>query len=217
MAENSTSHPLLIIGILVEIERERHLHLVEDQVHSAMKQVYSSKDASPVPTESNHQPANHSIDSWYAISQLRSELETWRLQIELMIEHIDHLEKGIFTEPFPTNLGARRNSLVDCSPISDSTLISTENYKDLAGKPVDLEPLWTKGSPQVPAVNWRRHGRDTGRRIKKRLLVIINDYDKQIRECTTVIEGLQLDTQMVRIAPLLTRLLQDRRLTIYYH
>jgi hypothetical protein len=208
VAENSTSHPLLIVGILVEIERERHLRLVEEKVHSAMKKVYSSKNLGPLPATSKLEGEHYSIDSWYAISQLRTELETWKIQMELMIEHIDHIEKDIFVEPGHTALGASADSLVECPSVSDLTLMNTDDYREMAERPICQEASWRKGDPQVQEDHWRHHGRDTGRRIKKRLRVIINDYDKQIRECTTVIDGLLLDTQMVRMAHAFTLFLQ---------
>lgn len=211
VAENSTSHPLLVIGMLVEIERKRHLRLVDDQVFTAMKQIYSSRDMESAPTTSESNGAHKYLqDSWFAITRLRSELENWKLQLELMIEHVDYLERDVFAEPCLTDsdaTGSTRNSLAGLSTSSDSTLIGPELYKDLGDKPVDLESPSSKEISQIPEVDWRQHGRDTGRRIKKRLRVIMNDYDKQIRECTMAIEGLQLDTQMVRLKHLLLRVL----------
>ncbi|KAJ9162367.1 hypothetical protein NKR19_g1302 [Coniochaeta hoffmannii] len=44
--------------------------------------------------------------------------------------------------------------------------------------------------------DWRQHAAHTGSQIKKRILEIFNDYDHDIRQCTAVISGLTLATQM---------------------
>lgn len=40
---------------------------------------------------------------------------------------------------------------------------------------------------------------ESGRRIKRRLLDLVDEYDEFIRKCTHVMDGMTLATQMVRM------------------
>lgn len=43
---------------------------------------------------------HYSVDAWLKLNQLRSDLQTWKVQLARMIEHIDQLD-GVFTEKTP--------------------------------------------------------------------------------------------------------------------
>lgn len=183
-AENSTSHPLLMMGVVAEIERERHSKLVREQVFQLLGRVYALSKQEQISTTSTIQRDHYSIDSWIKISQLRSELQTWKAQLSRMVEHIDQLEDEVFKEqtsnPFKGSFGSYSDTIVE---------------EDMS---LDDEKTCLRRSAS-DEVNWKHHGRKTGRRIKRRLREISNDYDQSIRECTMVIDGLILATQMVCI------------------
>lgn len=159
-SEEASTHPLLMMGILAEIERERHLALVKDKVHALLQRVYSLSHQEQISETSVLGDENYSVDSWYGVSQLRSGLETWKEQLQKMISHVSELELDI--------------------------LSTTEPVKEPGN-----------GHSALPKSNWRNQCIQTGRRIRKRLLEIVSQYDEKIRECSIVIDGVTLATQMV--------------------
>lgn len=94
-SEKSSTHPLLMMGILAEVERERHLALVGQQVNSLLQRVYSLSNQGEISQSSVLGAHNYSVDSWISVSQLRSGLETWKEQLQKMISHIADLELDI--------------------------------------------------------------------------------------------------------------------------
>lgn len=94
-SEKSSTHPLLIMGILAEVERERHLALVGQQVNSLLQRVYNLSNQEKISQSSVLGAHNYSVDSWISVSQLRSGLETWKQQLQKMILHIADLELDI--------------------------------------------------------------------------------------------------------------------------
>lgn len=94
-SEKSSAHPLLIMGILAEVERERHLALVGKQVKNLLQRVYNLSNQEQISQSSVLGAHNYSVDSWISVSQLRSGLETWKEQLQKMISHITELELDI--------------------------------------------------------------------------------------------------------------------------
>ncbi|KAK3346510.1 hypothetical protein B0T25DRAFT_592676 [Lasiosphaeria hispida] len=105
---------------------------------------------------------NYSVDLWIEVSQLRSALETWKAQLNKMLEHINELERDIWAMP-EDRLGSLR--------MTDSTSTLTARPRQLIAK-------------------------ETGRRMQRRLKEILCEYDQKIRECTMVIDGMALSTQL---------------------
>lgn len=151
-SENWSSHPLLIIGILVELERTRHREQVKERTGLMMQRVLDlhNDDVNLTTTTARLKKDNYSVMVWIKIIQLRDSMQSWKAQLQRMIEHADQLEREI--------LVSGNNSTKD---------------------------------------DWRQHAAHTGSQIKKRILEIFNDYDHDIRQCTAVISGLTLATQMV--------------------
>jgi hypothetical protein len=192
-AENATSHPLLIMGILAEIEFKRHSILVRDQVFQLLGRIRALSSQVQITTDSTMKKDHYSVESWYKISQLRSELQTWKVQLAHMVEHIDQLEKEVFTEQSYSSSSTFKDVVPD-SPSSDTTQVETDDLEEVDEKLIKQHDEHTSTTDEV---DWRQHGLQTGRRIKSRLRVIMNEYDQKIRECTMVIDGLILATQMV--------------------
>lgn len=192
-AENATSHPLLIMGIVAEVERERHSILVRDQVFQLLGRVSALSNPVQITTDSTMKKDHYSVESWFKISQLRSELQTWKVQLAHMVEQIDQLEEEVFTEQSYSSPSTFKDAVPE-SPTSDTTQVATDDLDEVDEKLIKQQEEHTSTPDEV---DWRQHGRQTGRRIKRRLREIMNDYDQRIRECTMVIDGLILATQMV--------------------
>lgn len=159
-SEEASTHPLLILGILAEVERERHLELVRKQVHALLQRVYNLSNQEQISQSSVLGAEHYSVDSWIGVSQLRNGLEGWKEQLQKMITHIANLELDIHQR-------------------------SSFNKVDL------------KTNLLLPSKNiWQLSCIRSGRRIAKRLLEIISEYDDKIRECSIVIDGVSLAAQM---------------------
>jgi hypothetical protein len=184
-AENSTSHPLLIIGFLAEIERERHVNLVERQVFQLLSRLHALSRPEQISATSTMHGDSYSLKSWIRISELRSELETWKVQLSRMVQHIDELEQDVFIDQSSSGASASLRSGSSVTEV-ETTVVDER----------DSESLGLRKTASEEA-NWRQHGRDAGRRIKRRLTEIIHEYEQNMRRCTIFIDGLALATQMV--------------------
>lgn len=98
-SEDAWTHPMLIMGILAEIERERHLKLVQDPLFSLLQRVRSLSYAGTVSTTSKLTKEDYSIDLWIRVNQLRIQLRTWKKQLGKMQDHILELERIIKEDP----------------------------------------------------------------------------------------------------------------------
>ena len=94
-SESTSTHPLLIMGILAEIERERHTELVRDKVFHLLKSVYAMSNTGQISATSTLRKENYSVDLWIKMSQLRIGLESWKMQLQKMITSIDEFEQRI--------------------------------------------------------------------------------------------------------------------------
>ncbi|KAB5572487.1 hypothetical protein GE09DRAFT_1099696 [Coniochaeta sp. 2T2.1] len=90
-AADSITHPLLIIGIVVELEYKRHDDLVRDQVTKLIQRVLDLSNLEEISTTSKVRKDYYSVGAWIDVNQLRSDLQTWKVQLDRMIEHIDQL------------------------------------------------------------------------------------------------------------------------------
>ena len=90
---------MLIMGILAEIERERHLKLVQDLLFNLLQRVRSLSYAGTVSTTSMLTKEDYSIDLWIRVNQLRIQLRTWKKQLSKMQDHILELEKMLKEDP----------------------------------------------------------------------------------------------------------------------
>lgn len=153
------------MGIIAEIERERHLSLVRIQVHALLQRVYSLSNQEQISETSVLGAEHYSVNSWVSVSQLRNGLESWKEQLQKMIAHITDLEAELQTIA-PTKVTEK--SLM----VSNIPMVSC---------------------PQGVCIQ-------SGRRIRKRLLEIVTEYDSKIRECNLVIDGVSLAAQMVSLS-----------------
>lgn len=165
-SESASYHPMLIIGIVAEIERDRHMHLVERQVESLLKRVYALSNEAEISENSQLRAEHYPIDSWVRVSQLRKGLLTWKEQLLKMIDHIAEFEAEV------TRV--------------DRNIKLKMKGEEATAKACSIDSSW-----RDPCLR-------SGRRIRKRLIEIVNEYDEKIRACSIVIDGVSLAAQMVR-------------------
>ncbi|KAK9773193.1 hypothetical protein AB5N19_11829 [Seiridium cardinale] len=172
--DGSCTHPLIVIAILVELERERHHELVKAQVKNLLFRVYDMSNGTKISETSKLAGQNIAIHSWVEVSQLRTILELWKTQLLKMVTHIDDLEcrlQRFGSEP----RGALSKEFIAKSP---KTLCEVDDTCDTHN------------------IDWQTQCSQTGRRIKNRLLEIVYEYDQNIKDCTMVINGVTLASQL---------------------
>jgi hypothetical protein len=92
MSKNWTSHPLLIMGIVAELERERHHKLVREQVGKLIQRMLDLSNHEQISTTSKMKKDYYGVGSWIDLNQLRSELQRCKIHLARMMEHIDELD-----------------------------------------------------------------------------------------------------------------------------
>ncbi|KAK4650020.1 hypothetical protein QC762_703125 [Podospora pseudocomata] len=189
-AENSWMHPLLMIGIVAEIERTRHMKLVEDHLFKLLQRVQSMSKSPEILPTSQLARENYSVDLWIEVSQLRIALVAWRAQLCKMDAHIQDLEK-IFLEAL-----SRHEEINSSSPCSVELGNSFDSGRTLTFGHNDIYEV-NQTSDELKALgSWHQYAREEGRRIQKRLREIIGEYDCKLRECSMVLDGVSLSAQL---------------------
>jgi hypothetical protein len=200
-SEDAWVHPMLIFGILAELERERHAEVVRQRVFHLLGLVYGLSRYQSTPTDSEFRQEAYSLDLWMSVSQLRDGLKALKAHLHNMIEHIDELE-------WKTLQGNDYDLKLPASPTTTTSPMSPK-LKELEDKPVSRQSSWGSTTETLaseeddgdmsPSFAWRVPAVLAGRRIKKRLREILSDYDQKIHECTMVLDGMSLSTQLVRL------------------
>jgi hypothetical protein len=167
-------HPLLLPGIFAELERGRHLKVVENNIDNlegeifqmdfqpSLKEKIRNKDASA----RNAQKKKAWLDTTY----LRNGLVSWKTQLTKMAEHCDGLPPVLLTD---------------------------QAFK-LPGEAAVTEPSETavaeKASQQAVELEQMRKITNL---IKDRTLAIVDEYEDKIRETTVRVDGMAMATQWV--------------------
>lgn len=171
-SEDTTTHPLLLPGIFVELERTRQIDLVKSELEKLLKQVTalskSQKGSDYEVLAPSQDGSNHAMDPWLSVHYLKNGLENFRDQIVKICDHCDELSSKYFA--------ATEAVVVEGS---ERVAITAEETHQ-----------------RVVDENEKTKMRNAGIRIKERLQEIIADYNEQIRECDLIMEGMTLATQL---------------------
>lgn len=159
-------------GLFAEVERAKHVEVVEVSVTALYKYVIDLRDdtlwdldeeeeeivqpadkkkkresRSPLPEKDEESSAKQGVNLWLDVCHCKTAIETWTTQLHKLCAHIDELETKYTEDKIP-----------------DRTELMFE-----------------------------------GRRIKERLLDIIGDYDELVRKCAWVMDGTSLANDMVNL------------------
>jgi hypothetical protein len=178
--KDARAHPLLLPGILAELERRRQIALVMEWLAKLNQKVNSlGKRATAYETIFPAKGADGAIDPWVKVHYLKNGLENWRDQVEKMITHVDELDRDYFAARTPASDVADEPR----SPVATASTMSDDSGERMVVSPDEAE--------KRKAVMRR-----TGARIKDRLKEIIAEYDEHIRECVLIMQGMTLATQL---------------------
>ncbi|KAI1145058.1 hypothetical protein F4825DRAFT_444849 [Nemania diffusa] len=192
LAGNDTSHPLLLAGIVTEIERRRHVHIVDDivdEVEARIFQLEVRPDAENGLTATEMEKLHQEKRSaWLNITYIRNCLVSWRQQLENLILQVEELDRLL-----PPGYKWLDNS---SAPVSHAP----------GGHPITSETQnanLTQAVPTLlcPASSLSQHRQlvdeylTTGYKVKSRIRAIIEEYDDKIRDCSLRIDGMAMATQ----------------------
>lgn len=180
-------HPLLLPTIFAEYERERHFELVRPLTTTLVNRVMTldiadrqSAEPGDITSDTDDESEAY-VQQWLRISWLKNGLENWRQELDKMIAHSRELHEMDLYVGQPSK---------GTSDSTESTPVNT-SFSD------DAIQFESRGSRNMDEA---RKLEDAGRRIHHRLLELRGEYDEKIRSCTTVIEGMAMATQLVRLS-----------------
>ncbi|KAH8652264.1 hypothetical protein BX600DRAFT_472188 [Xylariales sp. PMI_506] len=89
-------HPLILPGIFIEFERNRHLNIVEAVMDDVEKTIVGIEfEAEDVDADQKNRAKRV---QWLDTTYLRNSLLTWTTQLVKMVEHTEELEKTMLTQ-----------------------------------------------------------------------------------------------------------------------
>ncbi|KAG8163100.1 hypothetical protein KVR01_007578 [Diaporthe batatas] len=159
------SHPLLMPGIFVELERTRHLEIIEQSVGAIEKRIttlaYTSQQMEAMASSQRDKDNHEKRDQWLDTTYLRNSLTSWNEQLRTMEAHLNELIDGQF-------------------PHRNGVHPSTRARRKGKQAEVDTDRL------RMERISIK---------IRNRVSEIIKEYDDKIRDCTMRVDGMAMATQ----------------------
>lgn len=167
-ATSEAAHPLLMPGILVELERTRHIGIIDRTISDIEARISDLKpeEIEAIPKaerdEENHKKRDQYLDTTY----LRNQLASWTVELGEVLSHTKELANGVFSTQIPSVDSAWRPS------------------PQAQGDPTPEDK--------------RKHLQRVTSKIRDRVQDIIREYEDKIRDCTMRVDGMAMATQWVR-------------------
>jgi hypothetical protein len=98
-ATAEAAHPLLMPGIFAEIERCRHVHVVEatiDELETKIFELDGPSDRDGMSSSEAERRNQEKRSSWLDTTYLRNGLVSWNTQLVKMSDHADELKTTVF-------------------------------------------------------------------------------------------------------------------------
>lgn len=177
-ANKGASHPLVLPGIFAELERSRHVAVVErmiDQLESRIYELdFASHSNSPLGASKRDQIHRDKREDFLDTSYLKNGLISWRNQLHKMVRHCSSLDGHNIQDEQPVSTPPETGELSPFLPRHEHL----SSVKDAS--------MSSECSHQL---------RKTGSKIQDRLEHIIEEYDDKIRDCTMRLDGMAMATQ----------------------
>ncbi|KAI1383039.1 uncharacterized protein F4822DRAFT_90772 [Hypoxylon trugodes] len=169
--DTAASHPLLMPGIFAELERRRHIGIVEDYIDKIEGLIFELDYQAPagqqVDGSKSERRNKDKRTQWLDTVYLKHNLINWNTQLGKMAKHADELNDILFKPD------GGQQSYKESSSLSNIS----------AGK----------GTDETKVYNCEM--RKIGTKINDRLQIIIEEYEEKARDCTMRIDGMAMATQ----------------------
>lgn len=166
-AINEASHPLLMPGLFVELERTRYLEIIETSVGAIETRIstlaYTSQEMEAMASSQRDKDNQEKRDQWLDTTYLRNSLTSWNEQLRAMEVHANELIDGQF-------------------PLRNGIHSATKARRK------EKQTGWDSNRLRTKRVSIK---------IRNRISEIIKEYDDKIRDCTMRVDGMAMATQWV--------------------
>jgi len=102
-AMTEAAHPLLMPGIFAELERSRHVHIVEATINELEIRIFEldfkSSDMEGMPGSEAEKRNQEKRSAWLDTTYLRNALVSWTTQLGKIGPHVDELKDTVFKTP----------------------------------------------------------------------------------------------------------------------
>ena len=170
-ATAEAAHPLLMPGIFAELERNRHVPIVETTIDELETRIFEldfqSSDMEGMPDSEAKKRNQAKRSAWLDTTYLKNGLVSWSTQLAKIRQHADELKETVF-KPRMDEKGE------NCLQDTDRSFMVQQE-------------------PETSHERLRR----VGDKINSRIQGIIDEYDDKIRDCTMRVEGMAMATQWV--------------------
>ncbi|KAF2265257.1 hypothetical protein CC78DRAFT_616160 [Lojkania enalia] len=186
------SHPLLLPGIFAEIERNRHVSLVDEMGNEVETKIFEldfqSSDLEGPQGANAEEKSRNKRTAYLDLAYLRNALVSWNTQLAKMVRHAqDLINADIY--------GVREHLI---NPLDSYDKPIEDAWADVEAKmAVDIDSCkhpWNFQSQD----QHRDQGdplRNISYMVKQRLMAIRDEYDDKIRDCTMRVDGMAMATQ----------------------
>ncbi|KAF8862500.1 hypothetical protein BDZ45DRAFT_723050 [Acephala macrosclerotiorum] len=200
------AHPLLLPGIFVELERARHVHIVEAMIDELETKIFEA-DLFKDETEESHTSRRETRNqekrtAFLDTAYLRNGLIGWSAQLSKMIQNSEDLENNVFAlGDLPDATRARMSSRLAEHTNLELPMLSIDHQE--RDEPNDLDvseneadsTSWIAVEQSDSPERKKNIMRRAGRKIRDRLQAIIDEYEDKIRDCSMRLEGMAMATQ----------------------
>jgi Mg2+ and Co2+ transporter CorA len=194
------AHPLLLPGILVELELKRHIKLIESTINKVEAKIfeldyeYANLGRPKKEVDARNEEKR---EAWLDLTYLRNGLMSWNTQIGRMYEHVDELKDQVFNldewlmadrsgKRYIASAAQRKSSGDYTGAISETVGLRRESTLAMIDK---------KARSRTTPETHMRDMQHVGEKIKARLNAIRDEYDEKIRDCTMRVDGMAMATQ----------------------
>ncbi|KAF5710348.1 hypothetical protein FMUND_9550 [Fusarium mundagurra] len=192
-------HPLLVTSMLIEIERTRHMPIVNNTVDELEGRILVL-DEDPeflqhiTETEKVTRKKERRL-AWLDMQYLRNQLLSWSTCLEAFDDHAEYLNQTIFRDISSSNPDTDwYDSIDEVSPVHGKDNEEVSHHADAVSTELQVDKHQEMSSVRLGKCYMRR----TGTKMRWRLREIMKEYNEKIRECTEK-APLSTDTGMVII------------------
>ncbi|CAM1510784.1 Fc.00g082970.m01.CDS01 [Cosmosporella sp. VM-42] len=211
-------HPMLLPTIFADIERDRQIVLVREKLQQLSQRVVnlvkiSSEPPNPVPIVVHDQSANLTPTdraqprmTGRSLRKLR-EVASWMTKASSTSQSNSMQEEKATQQSVPSSMEAKKGERPTAMLWLEISRLRNGlgNWQRQLHKMIDHVDMLnaTEFSWEKPSSNGGfqsnpklRQLFEAGSRIKERLQVLVDEYDEHMRDCTHIMDGLNLATQL---------------------
>lgn len=194
-AGEAAGYPLLLPGIFAELERNRHIKIVEDYMDDIEEKIFELDSRPSIMQQmhnSNTDRSRNKRSQWLDTTYLRNGLITWSEQLAKMTRHTNELRDTLFKPTRNHNFQIESDDYKYSNSTQKLHLNRREKHESNAEKDwrerTD-EDYWDEDEGHKSEM------RKIGVKVNDRLHSIIEEYEEKIRECTMRVDGMAMATQ----------------------